>query len=118
MSVGFLLPEVSMFMRRRSVWPIFNSIGPLLLTIDMSWVLLNSKFNFDLPLSATIRNCFFCVGVVSMVLRTFYYLSMTKKFGPIAITLLKVWKDVVRYTFMEVITLSPNYNSKQYLLKP
>ena len=109
MSLGFLLPEVTMFMRRRSAWPASNSIGPLLLTIDMSWVLLDSKFNFDYPLSATIRNCLFCVGIVSLVLRTFYYLSMTRKFGPIAITLLKVWKDVLRYTLMEVIAFSSNY---------
>ena len=76
----------------------------------LSWIVLDSLINFDNSTSADIRNCIVCIGFVMIVLRTLYYLSMTSKFGPIAIALINVWKDIRSIFLREIIALEITNN--------
>ena len=91
MSVGFLIPECQKLRRRNEFhWPLFNSVGLVIVLFGLSWNFLNKTFKFDSPSSEEIRDCICYLGIIMTILRIFYYLAISRRFGPIALTLVEV----------------------------
>ena len=76
MTLGFIIPEFQKLRRRNELrWPLFNSIGLVIVLFGLSWTFLNSIFQFDSHSSAEIRDCICYLGVIMTILRIFYFLG-------------------------------------------
>ena len=98
MSLGFVVPDIKSWWRLRSSWwPVFNSLGLSVVLVSLccrfiSRIVCGPK---ECVIFAEIQNCLFCFGIIMMVLRTFFYLAMSRQLGIIAISLISVGEDII-----------------------
>lgn len=104
MSLGFVVPDIKLCVRGSpSWWPFFNSFGLIIVLVSLAcrfidrildyFEIFKEFKDFD-KVFEELQYCLFCFGIMMMVLRTFYYLAMSKNLGIIATSLLSVIGDI------------------------
>ena len=104
MSLGFVVPDIKLCVRGSpSWWPFFNSFGLIIVLVSLAcrfidrildyFEIFKEFKDFD-KVFEELQYCLFCFGIMMMVLRTFYYLAMSKDLGIIATSLLSVIGDI------------------------
>ena len=111
MSLGFVVPDIKLFLRGSpSWWPFFNSLGLSIVLVSLvcrfidrildhyEYFNIMNQEKFD-KVFEEIQYCLFCFGIMMMVLRTFYYLAMSKNLGIIATSFVSIIGDIFRTNF-------------------